>query len=263
MGLTNAECQRRWRAKHKAESLTHIERLRRARPAHKHQSGYGNWSSGTNGVEGNHSGADDAASTYHEPTKIDHQYGTARVTAANPYQVSQPARTTTANPYQVPQLPRTITAYPYQVHQPPRTITATLYQATQPARNGVRKTTTERSPEKREKDALRFLALCDNQPTAFRSVIDTLPDSSIKRICDVVLNATKGDVRQMLTPEQRRLCEKYKRSIAILLDKKKSLEVKRSLLRSMNKQAGGSVFVPPMINATLDMFGTELIPTSI
>ena len=72
---------------------------------------------------------------------------------------------------------------------------------------------TTRSPEKREKDALRYLALCANNPIAFRHAIDTVPESSIRRICDAVLNATKGDVRRKLTPAQRRLCDKYKRSI--------------------------------------------------
>jgi hypothetical protein len=76
-----------------------------------------------------------------------------------------------------------------------------------------------------------------------------------------VLNATEGDARYKLTSEQRRLCDKYKRSIATLLDVKKSVKAKRSLLRSVNKQAGGSVFVPRMLQAVLDTFGSGLIPT--
>ena len=118
-----------------------------------------------------------------------------------------------------------------------------------------------RSPEKREKDALRYLALCANNPTAFRHAIDAVPDSSIRCICDVALNATEGDVRHKLTPEQVSLCHKYKRSITTLLDVKKSLKAKRSLLRSANKQSGGSVFVPLMLQVALDTFGSELIPT--
>ena len=120
---------------------------------------------------------------------------------------------------------------------------------------------TTRSPEKREKDALRYLALCANNPIAFRHAIDTVPESSIRRICDAVLNATKGDVRRKLTPAQRRLCDKYKRSIAFLISPKKSLKTKRLLLRSAKKQVGGSVFVPLMLQAALDTLGSALIPS--
>jgi hypothetical protein len=118
-----------------------------------------------------------------------------------------------------------------------------------------------RPPEKREKDALRYLALCVDCPIAFRHTIDTVPDSIIRRICDAVLNATEGHARHKLTSEQHRLCIKYKRPIATLVDAKKSLKVKRSLLRSANKQAGGSTFVPFMLQAALDTFGGGLIPT--
>ena len=120
---------------------------------------------------------------------------------------------------------------------------------------------TTRAPEKREKDALRYLALCADNPIAFRQAIDTVPDSSIRRICDAVLNATKGDVRRKLTPAQRHLCDKYKRSIDILTLPTKSLKVKRLLLRSAKKQVGGSVFVPLMLQAALDTLGSALIPT--
>ena len=121
---------------------------------------------------------------------------------------------------------------------------------------------TTRAPHKREKDALRYLALCANNPRAFRQAIDNVPDSSIRRICDAVLNATKGDARRKLTPTQRRLCEKYKRSIEFLASPTNSLERKRDLLRSAKKQVGGSVFVPLMLQAALDTLGSALIPSS-
>jgi hypothetical protein len=117
-----------------------------------------------------------------------------------------------------------------------------------------------RSPAKREKDALRYLALCLDNPTVFCRTIDTLPDSSIRRICDAVLNATKGDAKYKLTPAQRTMCNKYKRSIDILVSPKESLATKRRLLRSAKKQVGGSVFVPMMLQASLDTLGNALIP---
>ena len=119
---------------------------------------------------------------------------------------------------------------------------------------------TNRTSEKRLKDALRYLALCGNNPKEFQHTIDVIPDEAIKVICDAVLNATKGEVR--LTPTQRRLCNKYKRSIDILVSPKKSLATKRRLLRSARKQVGGSVFVPLMLEASLDTLGSALIPTS-
>jgi hypothetical protein len=106
------------------------------------------------------------------------------------------------------------------------------------------------------------LASCADCPIAFRHAIDTVPESSIRRICDAVLNATKGDARRKLTPAQRRLCDKYKRSIAFLTSPTISLKRKRDLLRSAKKQAGGSVFIPLMLQAALDTLGSALIPSS-
>ena len=209
MGLTNAEYQRRWRAKHKAESSKHLKQLSLARAARKHQSGYGDKSPGLSDRERSQCRWDDedAAKTHYEPTESEHQY-----------------------------------------------------EATRADDEDMCKLTAGRSPEKREKDVLRYLALCVDCPTAFRHAIDTVPESTIRRICDAVLNATEGDARHKLTREQRRLCDKYKRSIDTPLDVKKSLKAKRSLLRSANKQAGGSVFVPLMLQAALDTFGSALIP---
>jgi hypothetical protein len=117
-----------------------------------------------------------------------------------------------------------------------------------------------RPPAKREKDVLRYLALCADNPKAFQHAIDSAPDSTIRRICDAVLNATKGDVRRKLTPADRRLCDKYKRSIAFLLEPKKSLTLKRRLVRSAKKQVGGFCFIPLMLDAALNTYGSSLIP---
>jgi hypothetical protein len=231
MGLTNAECQRRWRARHKAESFKHLEQLRvTRRMAAKRQTGYGKWSSGVSGEEASQSGADDTVSTcYESPTESDYRQDGAPPITWNPHQVVEVACDAKRNPH---------------------------------AHDGVYNPTMGRSPEKRGKDALRYLALCVDCPLAFRRTIDTVPDSTIRRICDAVLNVTEGDARDTLTPEQRRLCNKYQRSITTLLDPKKSLKAKRSLLRSANKQAGASVFVPFVLQAALDTLGSALIPTN-
>jgi hypothetical protein len=125
------------------------------------------------------------------------------------------------------------------------------------------KVPTDRTSEKRGKDVLRYLALCIDNPTAFRHAIESAPDSTIRRICDAVLNVTEGDAQAQLTAEQRRLCDKYKRSISFLISPKKSLKRKRLLLRSVNKQVGGSVFAPLMLKAALDTFGSALIPPKL
>jgi hypothetical protein len=229
MGLTNAECQRRWRARHKAESFKHLETLRVThRMVPKRQTGYGDWSSGVSGEEASQSGADDTVSTcYESPTESDYRQDGAPPITWNPHQVAEVACDAKRNPH---------------------------------ANDGVYNPTMGRSPEKLGKDALRYLALCVDCPLAFRHTIDTVPDSTIRRICDAVLNVTEGESRDILTSEQRRLCNKYHRSIATLVNPKKSLKAKRSLLRSANKQAGGSVFVPLMLQVVLDTFGSALIP---
>jgi hypothetical protein len=178
--------------------------------------------------EAGQSGADDAVSTCYAPTEGDYRQELAPPIAWSPHQVAEVACDAKRNPH---------------------------------AHEGVRKLTTGRSPEKRGKDVLRDLALCVDCLLAFRHTTDTVPDSTIRRICDAVLNVTKGGARDRLTSEQRRLCNKYQRSTTTLLDPKKSLKAKRSLLRSANKQTGGSVFVPFVLQAALDTFGSALIPT--
>jgi hypothetical protein len=236
MGLTNAERQHRWRVKDKAKSFHHLEQLQQR--ARNHQGDYRGWPSDMCGEEASQSGADDSAtSTYEELTETDHQH--------------EATRAITSNTYQVPRL----------VCDEPSGSQWLRERSKRYDDEDVRKLTMGRSPEKREKDALRYLALCVDHPIAFRRTIDTLPDSSIRRICDAVLNATEGDARLKLTPEQHRLCDKYKRSTAFLTSPTNSLKRKRDLLRSAKRQVGGSTFVPLMLQAALDTFGRGLIPT--
>jgi hypothetical protein len=237
MGLTNAECQRRWRARHKAESLSHLEQLRLARRTpRKRQTGYGGWPLRTNSEEVSQEGADDTSSTYCASTESDHLHEATRDIASNAYQVPHLACDERREPQWL------------------------CERSKRDDDVDVRKLTVGRSPQKREKDALRYLALCVDHPMAFRRTIDALPDSSIRRICDAVLNATEGDARLKLTPAQSLLCDKYKRSTSFLVSPKNSLKRKRDLLRSAKKQVGGSTFVPLMLQAALDTFGRGLIP---
>jgi hypothetical protein len=236
MGLTNAERQRRWRVKHKAKSFHHLEQLQQ--PARNRQGDYRGWPLDMSGDEASQSGADDSAtSTYDEAPETDHQHEATRDIASNVYQVPHLA----CDERRAPQWLCERSKRDYD--------------------EDVGKLSASRSPQKREKDALRYLALCVDHPITFRHTIDALPDSSIRRICDAVLNATEGDARLRLTSEQRRLCDKYKRSTAFLTSPTNTLKRKRDLLLSAKKQVGGSVFVPLMLSAALDTFGRGLIPT--
>jgi hypothetical protein len=127
------------------------------------------------GVEVSQCEEDDAANTYYAPTGSDHQH--------------ENARGITPNAYQVPQLTCHERGEPQWLCERPK----------RDDDEDVCKLTVDRSPEKRVKDAVRYLVLCVDRPIAFRHAIDALPDTSIRRICDAVLSATKGDARLMLT----------------------------------------------------------------
>ena len=112
-------------------------------------------------------------------------------------------------------------------------------------------------PEKQAKDAIRYLTLCANTPTAFRHAIDVLPKSSIRRIYDTVCKGAKADAQVKLSPKQRRFCTKY------AADSRASSKTKRRLLRSANKQAIRSVFGPLMLQVAFDTSASGVVSTRL
>jgi hypothetical protein len=139
MGLTNAERQRRWSLKHKAKSFDHLWQLQQlARTTRNRQGGHRGWPSDMSDEEASQSGADDAASTYCEPTEgYQQQHKTTRAT-------------TTSSAYRVPQLQREEWCESQWVHKCPEGYDD----------EDELKPAMGRSPEKREKDALRYSTLC-------------------------------------------------------------------------------------------------------
>jgi hypothetical protein len=112
-------------------------------------------------------------------------------------------------------------------------------------------------PEKQAKDAVRYLALCANTPTAFRHAIDVLPKSSIRRVYDMVCKGVKVDAQVKLSPKQRRFCTKY------VADSRASSKTKRRLLRSANKQAIRSVFGPLMLQVAFGAYASGVVSTTV
>jgi hypothetical protein len=106
------------------------------------------------------------------------------------------------------------------------------------------------------KRTVKFLATC-NDPSTFRQVVRSAPDSVVKSICNASLNALAGDV--LLTDAQRKHLHKYRRSIIYLTSKKELISRKRALLESKNSQVGGFAFVPLLLNSVLGSLGTAFL----
>jgi hypothetical protein len=107
-------------------------------------------------------------------------------------------------------------------------------------------------PAKATKRTLKYLAVCKDKST-YRQLLKSAPDSVIKRICDLALNAIKSpDVR--LSESQKRMFKKHRRQVLKLVDRKVDLGSKRNLL-----QTGGFAWIPALIGALLGSFGTTLL----
>jgi hypothetical protein len=74
----------------------------------------------------------------------------------------------------------------------------------------------------------------------------------IKTICNVALNALKGDVK--LSAAQKQLFKRHRHTIQALSDRSKSLSKKRHLLQ----QKGGAFFIPALIGGVLSLLGSRL-----
>jgi hypothetical protein len=246
MGLTNVERQRLWRKRHAVEVNRHIQQLKLAHPSQRRKQDTYRSPKGNNGAN---VVIPSSTAVLVRDVKRSNTLGDNYEDATSTVEGGEEGMSTWLDTAVQSPLP-------------------TLRMVEESASSRFNPSTTPklihpnmpRSLEKREKDALRYLVLCVDNPRAFRHAIDSVPDSSIRRVCDAVLNATKGDAKRKLTPAQRALCNKYKRSIDILVSPKKSLKTKRSLLRSARKQVGGSVFVPMLVQAAFDTLGSALIP---
>ena len=102
------------------------------------------------------------------------------------------------------------------------------------------------------KRTVKYLSVCRN-PKILREILRTAPDGVIKAICNVALNALKGDVK--LSATQKSLFRRHKSVILGLCSKKSSLKQKRKLLQ----QKGGAFFLAPLIKGVLSLLGGGLL----
>lgn len=79
------------------------------------------------------------------------------------------------------------------------------------------------------------------------------PDSVTKSLCNIALNATKGDIT--FTPQQKALFRKHRAQILKLANKQVSLAQKRRMLQ----QSGSGFFIPALIGGVLSLLGSNII----
>lgn len=102
------------------------------------------------------------------------------------------------------------------------------------------------------KRTLKYLAVCKH-PSLVHQVLKHAPDSVVKGVCNVALNAVAGDVN--FTPAQRKLFSRHRAAIYRLGDKKLSLATKRRVLN----QHGSGFFIPALIGGVLSLLGSNII----
>lgn len=100
------------------------------------------------------------------------------------------------------------------------------------------------------KRTIKFLAICKDKQL-LNSVLRRAPDSVIKKLCDIALNALKGDVQ--LSASQRKLFRKNRRKITKVVDRSVPLDKKRVIL-----QDGGFAWIPAIIGAVVSALGSTI-----
>jgi len=102
------------------------------------------------------------------------------------------------------------------------------------------------------KRAIQLLAICKDR-CVNRKIIERSPDSVIKTLCNVALNAERGDIK--LSPGQKKLFGKHRGLISKLTNKKLSLATKRKII-----QKGGiwPILIPALISAVIGTLGSAI-----
>jgi hypothetical protein len=94
--------------------------------------------------------------------------------------------------------------------------------------------------------------VCRN-PAIVKQVLKNAPDSVHKSLCNIALNAAKGDIS--FTQSQKRLFRKHRALILKLADKKVPLAQKRRAVQ----QSGSGFFIPALIGGVLSLLGSSVI----
>jgi hypothetical protein len=84
-------------------------------------------------------------------------------------------------------------------------------------------------------------------------VLKHAPDNVHKSLCNIALNAAKGDIS--FTKSQKKLFRKHRALILKLADKKVSLVQKRRAVQ----QSGSGFFIPALIGGVLSLLGSSVI----
>ncbi len=105
------------------------------------------------------------------------------------------------------------------------------------------------------KRTLKYLAVV-NDPNVLKHVLQKAPDSVVKSISDVALNALKGDVD--LSQAQRKLFAKHRKPIVALAQRGVGMKQKRKLL----VQKGGFAWIPALIGGIAGILGGKLFDRS-
>ena len=128
------------------------------------------------------------------------------------------------------------------------------HRAPQPSHRRVpqSKPTRRRGDTAERKRTVKYLSVCRN-PQAYKTVINSSPDSVVKSICNAALNVQRGD-RVSLNSKQKALFRKHNTDIAKLASKAVPLKRKRKILT----QRGGAFFIPALIGAALSGLGSLL-----
>jgi hypothetical protein len=105
------------------------------------------------------------------------------------------------------------------------------------------------------KRTLKYLAVV-NDPQILKLILQKAPDSVVRSISDVALNALKGDVT--LTPAQQKLFSRHRQPIVKLAQQGVGLKQKRKLL----VQRGGFAWIPALIGGIAGILGGKLFDRS-
>jgi hypothetical protein len=98
---------------------------------------------------------------------------------------------------------------------------------------------------------MKYLTVAPDQ-TVLRQVLQKAPDSVVKSISDVALNAIKGPVD--LTPAQRKLFARHRGPIGKLAQRGVGIKQKRKILL----QKGGFAWIPALIGGIAGILGGKL-----
>lgn len=101
-------------------------------------------------------------------------------------------------------------------------------------------------------NTVKYLSGCSN-PTVYRAVLKSSPDSVVKTICDAALNVQRG-AGVTLSKSEKTLFGKHRKSINTLISKTVPIAKKRKVL----SQRGGAFWIPALISAALSGLGPAL-----